>query len=106
MAVVVVVVVILLWDLYYPVAVREVLVIQQDRMVRTVLIQPLGMAAEGMVATHFLVVAQVAHEQAHQVLTGKMPMGMALAAAVQEVDMVEVAAVRMVALVGKVPLVL
>ncbi|MEH5147308.1 hypothetical protein [Citrobacter braakii] len=97
---------ILLWDLYYPVVVREVLVIQQDRMVRMVLIQSLGMAAEGMVATHFLVAVQVVQELVQLVLTGKMPMGMALVAAVPEVDMVEVVAALMVVSVGKGPLVL
>ena len=99
-------VVILLWDLYYPAAVREVLDTQQDRMVRMALIQSLGMAAEGMVATRFLVAVQVVQELVQLVLTGKMPMGMALVAAVPEVDMVEVAAARMVASAVKVPLVL
>ncbi|WP_349112020.1 hypothetical protein [Citrobacter braakii] len=71
-----------------------------------VLIQSLGMAAEGMVATRFLVAVQVVQELVQLVLTGKMPMGMALVAAVPEVDMVEVAAARMVASAVKGPLVL
>ncbi|XEH27843.1 hypothetical protein NMD80_06755 [Edwardsiella tarda] len=101
-----VVVVLLLWVLYYPLAAWAALVIQQDRMVRMAPIESLEMAVVGMELTPFSAVVQVVQELVLLVFPGMMPVDTEVVAAVQEVDMEEAVAARMAAQVVEDPMAL